>query len=480
MKKVFFIISFLCISILHAQVVINGRAPAYIGQEMSLVKAADYISGKGEKVSSAIVDDKGVFTLNVGIDKCGKYKLVCDNTEAIIYTDPDATYDIEFPEAEAKSKNEPLKFVALLFDTLLTYDINNLVLDFNSRADEFVYYNFDILGSELFSQRIDTFKLYLSKVYKPVSHAYFADYVAYSVAEIEMLGPPKKDQAIHELYMYSHYLNNRDIGYNHDKYMDFFNKFYESVLKETHPALEGKMVNAINYYASPVLLERVFQHDRLLTNKQIRELVMIKSLKEEYYSRDFLSEQILVMLDSISRFSSFEEHRTIAKNVIEQFTWLQVGSMAPEIYLNDQLDTAWCLSKLKGKHVYIGFWSVENTHSVNELQLLTKIYKKYKDDIAFMMINTDKNIKGWKDFLKKNPEYRWINLHTDGSGRVIRDYKVTSLPLYYLVGPDGKLLQSPALSPTPNGTFKSIDQVFHKISIGLHPRKRTNVGERAD
>jgi hypothetical protein len=146
--------------------------------EISLVKTADYISGKGEIVSTAQISNSGNFTFTIPTSKTCKYKLVSNNTEAIIYADPGATYSIEFPEADDKSKNDPIRYVSVLFDTLLTYDVNNLILDFNSRADEFIYYNYNILGSDLFASRLDTFKLYLSKVYKTVSHPYFSNYVA--------------------------------------------------------------------------------------------------------------------------------------------------------------------------------------------------------------------------------------------------------------------------------------------------------------
>jgi thiol-disulfide isomerase/thioredoxin len=481
-RSIIFSITFLTACLFaHAQVNIDGRAPGYKNQEIELVTASDYISGKGQVVARTRVDENGNFRFKSMIEYTARFKLVCNNTEAILYTEPGANYNVEFPLPDDKSKDNPVKFVSLLFDTLPVYDINNLILDFNSRADDFIYYNFNIIGNDLFAKRLDTFKIYLSKVYDQIkNHAYFSDYVAYSVAEMEMLGPPKKDQPVHELYVYMEYLNSKPVRYTHDKYMDFFNKFYEGVLKELNPVLEPKVISAINFYASPTLLDRILQRDPLLGNKRIRELVIIKSLKEEFYNQQFLSDQVLVMLDSLSRFSTYDEHQIIASNVIEQYTWLHAGFSAPDFLLKDHLDSTWKLSEMTGKHVYIGFWSVENTHSVNELQLLIQMHKKYKDYVSFVMINTDKDVNAWKNFLKKHPDYRWLNLNIVNGSDVIRDYKVTALPLYYLIDSKGKIMQSPALAPSPNGSFKSIDMVFHGIAQGFKKRNRTRVGEHDD
>ena len=75
----------------------------------------------------------------------------------------------------------------------------------------------------------------------------------------------------------------------------------------------------------------------------------------------------------------------------------------------------------------------------------------------------DEKKSDFVDFMKKHPEYDWYFLDGHSDNEILDLYQIKSLPAYYLIDEEGKFRQAPALRPSPNGTFKSIDETFHNI-----------------
>lgn len=482
MKNVAFIaiLFFMLFSNAFAQVIIQGKAKTYKGKELVCTRYNDYLSYELDELAKTTVDKDGNFSLTLELNESSQIQLHCGGTQGMMYADPNATYSIIVNAPDSTNENAYQKSIRIDFDTLLTYDINNLILDFNSRHDDFMFYNFNLVGNELFSHRLDTFKIYLSKVYKEVKHTYFSNYVAYSVAETEMLGPPKKDETAFLKLVYAQYFLNKPVQYTNDKYMNFFNKFYSDIFKMISVSKEMDLFRAVNYYGSPVLINRILQKDILLRDERICELAVLRSLGQEYYNHEFDKGMILDVLDSLIISSKFTEHKTIAKNIKKRLTYLHNGSVAPEFEFVDMRDSVVNLTKLKGKFVYLMFWSTDNTISLNELKLMKGLYDKYKWDIEFICINVDDEIKPMKDFLKKNSSYKWTFVHGGKDKKIREKYNVTTLPQFYLIDPNGILLQAPALRPSPNGTFRSIDETFFYIYKKLHPKKTHMPGQKED
>ena len=59
---------------------------------------------------------------------------------------------------------------------------------------------------------------------------------------------------------------------------------------------------------------------------------------------------------------------------------------------------------------------------------------------------TDDNREDISRFLRSTG-YSWTFLHYGNRPEVIKDYDVRAYPTYYLIGPDQKLVMSPAVSP---------------------------------
>lgn len=458
---------------------ITGKAPFYAGKEIVCTSYKDYLSFELKEEARTKVDSKGWFSLAFEIKNTKQLQLHCGGAQAMLYADPGQTYKVVVNKADSSQSNAYRQNVRIDFDTLPIHDINNLILDFNSRHDDFIFYNFTLFGKQQFQQRLDTFKLYLSKVYKDVKHPYFATYAAYSVAETELIGLPRQDENSFTRVIFGTYIFKKPVVYENDKYMNFFTKFYSDVFKMIPVGDEMDLFRAINKYGSPVLAKRVLSKDILMREDVVCELALLKSLGQEYYNDEFDKDMILSVLDSINLASKHASHREMAANIKKRLMYLQTGSKAPEFLLADHRDSLITMDKFKGKFVYLMFWSIDNVSSMNEMKMMKNMYEKYKWDIEFISVNVDNDPQVMKNFVKKN-KYSWTFVH-HGKDTKIRDkYNVTALPQYYLIDPERTLIQAPALRPIGNSTYKSIEETFHRIHKKLHPEKKHIPGQKED
>lgn len=358
-----------------SRTVINGKASAYAGKKISLNIYEDYISNTVRKLTETLISENGAFKLEYDFKEITEVVLRIDGVSAYLYVQPGSTYMISVSDVKENAvktffNNE----VETNFDTLELYDINNLILDFDFRFDEFVRDKYLQIGSPNFRIELDTFKNQLSRMYKDVKNPYFRDYVYYSFASIDQLGNSSKmDLSIQKALLFKEYLSSGNVKYNHGQFMLFFNQFYTDVFKLTFVSNEQGLAKAINSKSSPKMLHDILMKDDFLKNERVRELVIIKALMEEYYSDNYYKENIITILDSIQNFSSYDENRIIAINVMKNLTQLGVGYDAPAFVLFNGKEEEKKLSDFKGKYVYIQFWSTWNNTSISEMKLIKQL-----------------------------------------------------------------------------------------------------------
>ena len=99
------------------------------------------------------------------------------------------------------------------------------------------------------------------------------------------------------------------------------------------------------------------------------------------------------------------------------------------------------------------------------------LYENYKKMVEFVSISTDEHRIQMDEFLDRNPNYKWTFLFGGQDIQLKNDYKVTSLPSYILIDPNGNVLQAPAYKPTPNSNYITIDRTFHDLSWKEKRRK---------
>ena len=80
------------------------------------------------------------------------------------------------------------------------------------------------------------------------------------------------------------------------------------------------------------------------------------------------------------------------------------------------------------------------------------IYARQKERLEIVTIAVDTYDELMHSFLR-NKDYNWKFLYYGHQPNILEEYDIRAFPTYFLIGPDGRLIQSPA--PAPGENFES-------------------------
>lgn len=142
------------------------------------------------------------------------------------------------------------------------------------------------------------------------------------------------------------------------------------------------------------------------------------------------------------------ELKKILNDGYTSFLTLRPGKAAPAFTLKDTAGKNVSLADFKGKVVYLDFWGVGCGPCIYDIENYSKkFHERYKDkDVAFLSVCVDANEKRWKTALDKYGMHDQVNLIAEGWTKhpVVKEYNVTGIPHYFLIGKDGRMLNNNA------------------------------------
>lgn len=466
---------------------IHCYAPHFKGQIARLYTYEDYISYELKELDQGYIDSTGLVVFKTKIKRGTKASIHIQDKAGIIYLDP-ATEDyyVSFPKEQDYVQKLNGNTVRLVFDDLSNNDLNMLIMDFNIRFDYFLYGDSIKMqrllarGTE-FQDSLTDFAKTIFKNYEGVNNRYFKNHVKYNIAKIALFSN-RKEPEINKLKVFESFIKAQPILYHNEAYMVFIKDFYKDLLSDISIIDRDKATTAVNTLVSVNRLHEVMAMHYYLRNVTFRELIMLNSLDEAYYSSFYNRENVQLFLKTIANNGSDEKHRTIAKNILKLQNKMKVGNKAPNFSWIDNKGVTKELKNFEGKYVYLSFWASWNKPSVRDQMMLAQMKEKYEKYIKFISISLDANQKDFEIFMYKNRKvkFNWEFGHYNGDSKILLDYNLRSVPSYFLITPDGYLQQSPAMSPSPNGSLKSIDETFFSIKKKLEPKNTFQIGGKSN
>jgi hypothetical protein len=451
-------------------VTIKGYAPSYVGQTISFMEIEDYFSMNEATLATTTVKEDSTFTLSFFTDETQKIIVHANKNKSFLYIQPNATYDLFIPD---KDKYEPYRpggnSVEVTFFNLDSTDINYKILQFQRWSDEFVssYYHLKNLKPIEFATKLDDFKEALEKTYnlsdssqleKGSADKYFKVFVRYSVASLDNIqfAAERNRYEKHDFYII-----NSPVEYKNDAYMTYVSAFYEKLIPRLSMETNNRVYLGL-LKSSPTLIMKALGTEYTLKKLRIREMIMVKALAEEFYSKDFPQTNILTVLDSVANHSMFDANAIIARNLINRLTQIVPGGKAPDFVLKDEANNVRTLNNYGKKHLYLHFYDPVSQKNNIELEPLKKMYETYKDDINFVTIYPDDiyDTVTLNTYLKTIP---WETCKTDRSNPIWKKYKIETFPSYVLIDGYGYVVAAPALGPMPDGQYQTIDRTFFYI-----------------
>lgn len=123
------------------------------------------------------------------------------------------------------------------------------------------------------------------------------------------------------------------------------------------------------------------------------------------------------------------------------------------------------LDDFKGKYVYIDVWATWCGPCRQEIPFLKKAEEKYHDkNIAFISISIDKlkDQEKWKTMVKEK-ELSGVQLFADNdwNSKFVQEYKITGIPRFILIDPNGNIVKADAARPSSDELMKELDSLLN-------------------
>ena len=156
-----------------------------------------------------------------------------------------------------------------------------------------------------------------------------------------------------------------------------------------------------------------------------------------------------------SYFQNFEDKLIKIKSI-------SVGSIAPEIILNDTSGAPISLASLRGQYVLLDFWAAWCRPCREENPNIVQNYNKYKPKgFEVYQVSLDRNKSDWVRGITQDA-LPWINVSDLKyyQSEAAQIYNVDRIPSAFLLDPDGKIIAKNTELRGPNLTRK-LEEIFN-------------------
>ena len=431
-----------------AQTVISGNAPAYAGTRLVFMQNGDWITGAEQPAGSCDVSEQGNFRLEINLESTRQLYVHLGIYLGYFYAEPGKTYELVLPEKTEKSAEDQLNpyftpvEIQLGLSNFTAEDLNMLVVMFEDAYDPYYQKHVKALYLKSDNTELENDIQQIEKPFQQYSNAFFREFRRYRYGMLKLFANQQRVQSISD-----DYFNNHPVLYGNPAYADLFNQVYDKYFIFFGRSDMGKQIyEDINKEGSYSALCKSLSKNTNFGNDTLKELVILKQLHDEYYGSQFSRGGLIKILDSLVAKTTIETHKKIGMSIREKITRLQTGYDPPPFKLQDINGNTLQLSDLIGRYVYLNFCTCQSYACLNEFNALSGIFQRHKERLTILTIATDPMDEVLRQFLTRN-KYDWTFLLYDMQPEVLKEYDIRAFPTYFLIGPDGKLILSPAPSP---------------------------------
>jgi hypothetical protein len=458
-QRIFFLFllsPFLLISV-QSQTLLRGISN-WKTTEIRAYSVTDFVTETEVEIGRAKVDSDSIFEFKFLTNGIEKVILRGANYYAWLYIQPKSTYFIELPEpTEYVSSMERDKEVEMLFYRLDSTDVNYKILGFEAWMDESIaeIYQLKDVHPEQFIAKVRSFKQETAFVYKNLESPFFFNYVKYSVGlsvdNFNIIGGPSKQDK------FDFYLSEDSIQYKNPKFIEYAELFYEKYLYQLDKNIKIKVELALRKGSLEELISALME-DTYIQTRSRAEFVTLLLFKEAYYQGYLDRPLIYDLLSALKKESSINEHQRIANELLSLFKQMQIGMQAPDYVLS----TSKHFYQYKDKWVYLHVFDPSNERCITEISALKKLELTYGKSFQFVTIYPSK-VSYTKSEQRNLDALTWDTFPIDQNHEIWKSLQLSSYPMYMLFDSNLVLHSSPALSPTPNGKYETIEKVFRTL-----------------
>ena len=433
---------------LAAQIVtLQGIAKDYAGKEIRFYCYPEPISHQPKMLAESTVQPDGAFLLTFKLDQSTEIYTDLEKFRGTLVAEPGRTYSITLPPYSQRTAREA---ASPYFEPELYWlDIIGLQpADLNFRTRKFLTeYNNELARHtmDLYQKKsADTVKSILNRleINNPTGKDHYLKVLkTCNYGELEYaITQPEKGEIVQK------YLKTKELSLSNPAYQHLFNALFNDYLIRQSQNIKQKG------FITPALKGDFEGWVQQLTadgfGGEQAELLAIKSLYDGYYSGKFDKRLMLKGLNEATATVTSEPLKQLMPGILAKITSLREGAKAPALLLKNKKNGSFPM-QTRGKFLYLAFFKSYSKESMAELDSLVTLEKKLGTILTILPVSLDEN-STWADKFWSTKKYPWELLEAADRSKAGADYQVKTVPAFFLLSPDQKLLLSPALAPSHN------------------------------
>lgn len=438
---------------ISARVVISGKAPDYAGDKIEFNTLHDFISEKKESLGTCVVKPDGSFELQTELDRIRLGFADFDGYHCMLYLEPGKNYQILLPpkrKLTAAQKRNPFVKpdpIWLGIENPQNDELNFRIQEFEQKylAYENKYFNEVFVNQS--GKLVDSVKNELNREFPKTDQKFFEAHKFFRIGNLEFA----LNQGRSAEFMKTYFSTTKPV-YDLNAYATLFDQEFTNYFTTLTTSLHQSAVAQFINHAELDKLDEYFQK-QLHFNAALSHWVLLKAMKDAYYTKLFSKTSILKLLDQVVQNSGWSEYeKETAQFIRHDLTYLTSGTTPPEISLKSLDGKVVSLSNYKGSYIYLHFTDPKNIVCAQHLDALKKIADHYNKE-KLVIINV----------IPQNQEFKndrgWPGIFTTSGDALAETYKVKTYPTSFLISKEGKLLLSPAPNPI-DGLDRQLGQIF--------------------
>lgn len=434
-----------------AQVVtISGDRADYAGKSIHITVPGNPFLDIPLAAKTVICDQNGAFTTE--IETCGEtfIRLATSVYDASLYAEPGNNYHVQLPVYKELAYSERISPFFEPYKVPLRvagnpHDLNHEIYRFDSL---FFQINEQLIHARRMGAepRVDSLIGALKAEFKQGLSPWFDDYQKYKSGVLKLNSGRTRLEEISRDYL------GVRVNEKHPAYMELFGAMFKDFLVYYDRTREGKGIRYnINRTHDLDSLRFIISGHPAVTNDTLADLILLQELPTLFYRGDFHKEAILILFDSLAATALSPVYGKYAKQIRDKLSSLITGYPPPPFSLADTNGETYTPSDFQGKYLYLMFATPDHYGCMMEypyLQFYLEKHKAYLEVVTIMVAEEKEQVKA---FMVRN-QYGWKALYYNEQITLLSDYLVKAFPVAYLIGPDGKLILSPA--PLPSDGFE--------------------------
>ena len=426
---------------------ISGISPQWSGLTVEVSRYQNPVSGEKIFLDRDTVDADGKFTLVFDNAEINQVWLSVNRFTAPLFAEPEGNYSIEIsPSSDFVliPSWRPGSF-EYVFTDLDSTDVNAKIVEFNQAYFDFFTQNAKLIGNPALRKKVRVFE----SQHELPQNDFLAEYIKYSLGEMKLTaGFPKNE-------LYSTYLKDKTLKFRNPSYYSFFNVFYSDYFNRYDSNFGGASIS--NQLAGGLTyddMDSLFIRDDFLQRTDIRQWVILKSIKENIYLKTYQGDKLVEILRSIESEAQAETIERAARKIRTDYQ-RSVSANLPELFPP--------LKKLElaQKPTLVVVAQGNSNEWKRESNLINEFLKNYGDYFQVVEIAL-----GVVDHSEKN----WQTIDLFSPEALLTDLDIYRLPWYGWMDSDGNL--SKDISKPSEGleerlySIRAKAQESQKIKVG--------------